>query len=178
MSEEEVSQTASLLGKLEPGFLPYPIFQEVARLMALPIVEFIPLRLHKGVVEVLLIDRGPEDPLWPHLLHTPGTVIRATDLNGGGRKNWQAFERIAQDELKGTEIGAPHYVGSIFHQSRRGAEQAQLYWVEVLSEPLVGSYYDTNNLPPKLIVSQVKFISEAAKHFKRHKAKKESPGKD
>lgn len=167
MTDNEIQQTASLLAGLDPGFLPYPIFEQIARLVALPIVEFVPLRKTESGVEVLLIARPDDDPLWPGLLHTPGTVIRTTDLNEGKQENWPAFERILKDELEDTKVSNPHYVGSIFHESKRGAEQAQLYWVEVLEEPTVGTFYSVDDLPTSLIDSQVTFIKEATKHYKK-----------
>jgi hypothetical protein len=169
MTKDDIQKTTKLLARLDPGFLPYPIFEQVARLVALPIVEFIPLRNRADTIEVLLIARDVDDPLWPGLLHTPGTVVRATDLPGAKTTNWPAFERIMHDELADTELGTPTYVGSIFHQSKRGAEQAQLYWVEVLGEARIGTFYDADNLPPHLIDSQIAFITEAVRHFRmRH----------
>jgi hypothetical protein len=167
MSQDDTQRAANLLAKFEPGFLPYPVFEQIARLVALPIIEFIPLRMRDREVEVLLIARPEDDPLWPGLLHTPGTVIRATDLHDG-QDNWPAFKRIVDDELQHTEIGNPHYVGSIFHQSKRGAEQAQLYWVEVRGEPRVGSFYPADKLPDELIESQKAFINEAVRHFRQN----------
>lgn len=167
MDEQQIEQTAELLKKLRPGFLPYPIFEQVARLVALPILEFIPLRKHKGETEVLLLQRPADDPYWPNAWHTPGTVIRATDLHTGERDNWQAFERIHKDELQGTGVGPPHYVGSILHQSKRGVEQAQLYWVEVAGEPKTGQFYPVSSLPAELIDSQTAFITEAVRHFEK-----------
>lgn len=167
MDDEKVKEAAELLSKLEPGFLPYPVFEQVARLVALPILEFIPLRRSDGSTEVLLLERPVDDPLWPGALHTPGTVIRATDLHTGERENWLAFERILRDELKGTAVGRPNYVGSILHQSKRGVEQAQLYWVEVTGEPKVGTFFPADRLPERLIASQQKFIAEAVRHFER-----------
>jgi len=168
MTNDDIQRTADLLAQFEPGFLPYPIFEQIARLVALPIVEFIPLRLKDDQVEVLLIERLADDPHWPGMLHTPGTVIRATDLNKGGQENWPAFQRILSDELHDTKVSAPHYVGSLFHASKRGTEQAQLYWVEVLEKPKVGHFYPVNDLPKNHIDNQQVFISEAAKHFRRH----------
>ncbi len=169
MTDEDVQKTARLLRQLAPGFLPYPIFEQVARLVALPIVEFIPLRRSvTGDVEVLLIERGNDDPLWPGTLHTPGTVVRATDVHKGRQDGWAVFARILHDELHDTPVGEPHYVGSMFHDSRRGAEQAQLYWVEVKGEPRVGEFYNAESLPETLMASQVDFIRQAVEDFKRH----------
>jgi hypothetical protein len=170
MDDNEINQTASMLTKLDPGFLPYPIFEQIARLVALPIVEVIPLRLIEESTEVLLIERSADDPLWPNALHTPGTVIRATDVHKKEQEHWEAFRRIAEDELKGTSVGPPQYLGTQLHASKRGVEQAQLYWVEVLGLPTTGRFFDTKQLPDQLIPSQLDFIRLAAQDFiNRHR---------
>jgi len=169
MTNEDIQAIANQLKQLEPGFLPYPIFEQVARLVALPIVEFIPLRMGSAGVEVLLLARPDTDPFWPGMLHTPGTVVRATDVHKGKQDDWRVFDRIYQDELKGTEASQPHYIGSMFHDSKRGAEQAQLYWIEVLGEPTVGKFYSVSELPEDLIDSQTAFIKQAAMDFRRVK---------
>lgn len=172
LTQDEVVQLTTLLKKLEPGFLPYPIFEQVTRIIALPIIEFIPLRLNnEGGVDVLLLERPQSDTLFAGLLHTPGTVIRATDVRTTENDNWKAFDRILQEELLGTKASAPYYVGSIFHASKRGAEQAQLYWVEILEEPKVGVFYPVENLPDTLIDSQKDFILAAVQSFKTAKSK-------
>ena len=163
MDNQKVIQTAKLLAEFEPGFLPYPVFEQIARLVALPVVEFIPLRYKNNSVEILLIPRTEKDPYWSGMVHTPGTVIRATDLNSSG--NFPAFSRIIGEELNNTDVGPPHYVGSLLNSSKRGVEQAQLYWVEVLGEPKIGSFYSFDNLPSNLISSQDKFIKQAVKNF-------------
>jgi hypothetical protein len=164
MTEAEIKATAQLLKKLEPGFLPFDIFVQIARLVALPIIEFVPLRLNaRGQTEVLLIER---EDYWPWGLHTPGTVVRATDVGG---KVYQAFERV-KAELQGTSISDPHYVGSNLHKSHRGAEQAQIFWVEVLGEPTIGEFHLVDTLPPRTMDSQVRFIKQAAKSFLQAKS--------
>jgi hypothetical protein len=168
MSDQDDQKIADSLKAYQPGFLPYPIFEQIARLVALPIIEFIPLRMaENGQVEVLLIERVADDPLWPGALHTPGTVIRATDLAEGKQENWPAFDRILKDELNDTEVSAPHYVGSIFHESKRGAEQAQLYWVEVAGEPKTGKFYPAESLPDNFIESQRAFVRAAVDNFRQ-----------
>lgn len=167
MNDADIQKTAELLKQLPAGFVPYPIFEQIARIAVLPILEIIPLRkTTDGKIEVLLIERDQDDALWPGALHTPGTVIRATDVHKEGEaQNWQALERVLKDELHGTEVGPPQYVGSLLHESKRGVEQAQLYFVEVVGEPQVGSFYDATALPEKLIESQTQFITLAAEKF-------------
>lgn len=105
MNKAAEKQLAALLSSMEPGFLPYDIFVQIARLVVLSIIEFVPLRKNKnGNIEVLLLSRGMDDPIWPGELHTPGTVVRPTDTQGG---MYLAFERILDDELKGAKVSAP-----------------------------------------------------------------------
>jgi hypothetical protein len=170
MTDEEIKKTAELLSSLEPGFLPYTIFLQVARLVVLPIVEFIPLRLNNNKMEVLLIARDQDDPFWPGMLHTPGTVIRSSDEVFENSNNVSAYKRIIEEELKSTRVSEPHYVGSIFHRSKRGTEQAQLYWVEVIGENIVGEYYPVDELPDNLISDQIDFIKQSSEAFKKEKA--------
>ncbi|MEO7624384.1 MAG: hypothetical protein ABIS48_02320 [Candidatus Saccharimonadales bacterium] len=164
MTEDEIQQTADLLKRFEPGFLPYPVFEQVARIVALPIVEFVPLRRGSDGIEVLLLARPDDDPLWPGLLNTPGTVVRATDF-GAQQSEWPPFYRIIHEELLGTELSTPHYVGSTLNKSKRGVEQSQLYWVEVRGEPRVGKFYPVTDLPQSLMASQATFISEAVRNY-------------
>lgn len=163
----EERQLVALMKKLEPGFLPYDIFVQIARLGTLPILEFVPLRGKSGQVEVLLLHRGKDDPIWPDMEHTPGTVVRATDTE---KDIYLAFDRILNDELKGTEVSGPHFVGSILHKSRRGTEHSQVYWIEVVGEPKVGKFYLANKLPANLIESQTRFIKAAVTSFKKAKS--------
>lgn len=165
LDDQQIQYIADQLKQFEPGFLPYPIFEQVARIVVLPIVEFVPLRKNGDDVEVLLVKRPDNDPIFPGMEHTPGTVIRATDANDGQQDSWPAFKRILEDELAGTETGNPHYIGSVFHHSKRGAEQAQIYWVEVTGNPKVGSFYTIKDLPETLIQSQRKFIELATQDF-------------
>ncbi len=167
LDTEETKQVATLLAKLQPGFLPYPIFEQIARIVALPIIEFIPLRFnHDKQVEVLLIRRTDTDPLFAGLMHTPGTVVRADDESKGEVHAHTAFERLLNGELAGMAVSDPAYVGSIFHTSKRGVEQAQLFWVEVLEQnPAIGEFWPVDNLPDNLIDSQRNFIVRSAEHF-------------
>ena len=164
MSKDEEKQLVTLLSALKPGFLPYDVFVEIARLVVLSIIEFVPLRLNeRGEPEVLLLSRGADDPIWPGILHTPGTVVRPTDNEGD---MYLAFERILKDELKGTKTSEPHYVGSNLHKSKRGMEQAQIYWVEVIGAPETGEFYAAHNLPTNIMESQVAFIKQAVQNYK------------
>lgn len=169
LTDTEQQELVRLLKKMEPGFLPFDIFVQMARLNVMAIIEFVPLRLNAaGNAEVLLLTRGADDPLWPNEVHTPGTVIRPTDTEA---KEYLAFERIVKDELKGVKTSAPYFVGSTLHASKRGMEKAQVFWVEVLEEPIVGNFYEVDNLPENMMESQISFVKQAAKSFLEVKAR-------
>lgn len=165
MTKEEQNQLVDLLKKLKPGYLPYEIFEQIARLTVLSIIEFVPLRFNdKGIIEVLLLERGKNDPIWPGKVHTPGTVIRPGDNN---KNQYMAFARILEDELGGTKASSPQFAGSILHKSLRGHEHAQVYWLEVKGEAKRGQWYDASNLPINIVESQLKFIGMAVESYRK-----------
>ena len=171
LTESEINQTAELLTRIPAGFLPFPIFRQVARLAVFSIVEIVPLRVRDGQIEVLLLKRGEEKQdwpeLWPGILHTPGTVIRPTDELGSYK---EAFSRILQDELHGVELaGEPQYVYNLLHHNKRGTESAQVFIVEVVGEPAAGAFYPAGKLPTNIMLSQLDFIPTAVAAFKRAK---------
>jgi hypothetical protein len=172
LSDSEINQTADLLARVPAGFLPFPIFRQVARLAVFSIVEIVPMRLNAhGEVEVLLLKRGEEKQdwpeLWPGILHTPGTVIRPTDELGSYDA---AFDRILHDELHDVELaGAPQYVYNLLHHNKRGTESAQVFIVEVVGEPKAGAFYPADKLPNTIMLSQLDFIPTAVVAFKEYK---------
>lgn len=163
ISLSEQTELTALLSRLEAGFLPFDIFVQIARLVVLSIIEFVPIRVYEGQLQVLLIGRDEDDTIWPGSIHVPGAVIRPTDKQ---EKLNIVFDRIIKEELKGTKVSEPVYVKNMFHESRRGMEQAQIFIVEVLAEPLVGKFYDIDHLPDNLMDSQVEFIMDAAKYYR------------
>lgn len=163
-TSEDIEQAVHLLAQLEPGKLPLGIFLEIARLTVTAIVEIVPLRTSKdGKIHVLLIEREADDPVWGGMLHTPGTVVRASDNPGS---NDDAFSRILDGELKGAAVSEPVFVESILHRVKRGMEQAQIYYAEVVGEPVVGQFYDVDSLPKNIVDSQLEFISHAVSAYR------------
>src|SRR3989344_8061455 len=158
-SEDNTQTLVKYLKQLEPGKLPLPIFLEIAKLTVTPILEIVPLRKTKtGEVEVLLINREDNDPIWAGMLHTPGTVIRASDTEGSYE---DALNRILKGELKGTPCDKPVFVKNLLHKVKRGMESSLIYWVEVIGEPPVGKFYSFSHLPDNLIDTQREFIKIA-----------------
>jgi hypothetical protein len=128
-----------------------------------PIVEIVPMRVSReGKIQVLLVEREISDPIWGGMLHTPGTVIRASDTRAN---NADAFERILEGELSNVPASKPVFVENVFHEVKRGKEQVQVYYVEVTGEPVSGRFYDADALPENVVDSQLGFISHAVASF-------------
>lgn len=94
--------------------------------------------------------------------HTAGTVVLATD---SGPDNKDAFRRLLEGELAGTQTSQPVFVTNLLHHVKRGTEQSQIYWVEVFGEPIEGEFYAFDSLPDNLVDTQMDFIPLAVKHF-------------
>lgn len=166
--EEKETKITKLLGDLTPGFYPEPMFLQFSRLTVNPIVEIVPLRKRAGKVEVLLLERDANDIVFRGKLHTPGTVVRPHDTPGSFN---DAFNRIFNAELAGVKVGKPEFVQNIFHNSGRGMEASQIYWVELLDEPQAGQFYAADALPERLMESQLDFIPHAIKHYLKFQKK-------
>ncbi|MGH7158164.1 MAG: hypothetical protein ACREGD_03805 [Candidatus Saccharimonadales bacterium] len=165
ITREEINQLVYLMKKLKPGFLPPEVFIEWARIGVAPILEVVPLRLRPdGKPEVLLTKRQEDDPIWPSQLHTPGTVIRATDTEGGDYPD--AFKRVLEGELEGMGlVGQPVYVQNFLHHSGRGMESSMVFFVEVAESETDGRFYPVYNLPSNAVQTQIDFIKIAASAF-------------
>lgn len=161
---DEYAEIAEGLSRLEPGFLPFEIFHQVARLVVLPIVEIVPLRTAAdGTVEVLLLKRKADDPLFAGQLHTPGCVVLATDKPGSFET---AFQRLTLGELQDVRTSEPVYVTQLLHHSGRGMESTHVYWVEVYGEPTAGAFYPVDNLPANFMPSQLDFVPQAVANYR------------
>lgn len=163
-ASDEYTDIAEGLSRLEPGFLPFEIFHQVARLAVLPIVEIVPLRTTAdGTVEVLLLEREASDPLFAGQLHTPGCVVLATDKPGSFET---AFQRLMLGELQGVRTNEPVYVTQLLHHSGRGMESTHVYWIEVYGEPTAGAFYHVDNLPTNFMPSQLDFLPQAVASYR------------
>lgn len=161
LTEAETNQIADSLSRLPAGFLPFPIFRQIARLATMSIIEIVPYRIRDGRIEIWLVEHGDENQpwpeLWPNTLHTPGTVVRPTD-----ESHQDAIDRVLRDELQGVELaGEPEYVCNILHRNRRGLENAQVLVVEVVGELVVGDYYPIDKMPDNLMKCQLDFMPKA-----------------
>ncbi len=167
INDKELKTVVEILKKLEPGILPFDIFHQFARLYVTPIVEVVPLKKQvNGDITTILLRRDINDPVWPGMQHTSGTVIRASDKAGSFE---DAFDRII-DELCGLEIeGKPQFVTYKLHKVDRGMEMAMIFFVEYNGKIKCGDEVNVNKLPKDIVKTQLEFINEAVNKFKKGK---------
>jgi hypothetical protein len=169
-NQDEIKKAAETLNKLTPGFLPKDIFLQVTRLCVTPIIEVVPLRKKGHSAEVLLFRRPENDPIWPNKLHTPGTVMLASDEKGSLKS---PFARIIEGEMKGVIVyKEPVFVEYTFHQVARGSELALVHLIEVVDNNGLGEFYNVESLPDTIVDTQIEFIQHAAKYFLKQSVSK------
>jgi hypothetical protein len=156
-------EIARELSRFDPGQLPLPIFLQIARLTVTPVIEVVPIKKRRDEsISVLLTKRSEDDPVWPGMWHTPGTIIRAFDASITDGMN-----RLLATELANRNAGPPQYVGHMLHQVLRGVELALVHWVEVEDNIEVGTFFDIDQLPCDLVGSQRPFIFLAVDAYRR-----------
>jgi hypothetical protein len=169
---EEIAQAVKVLEKLKPGFLPFELFNEVARLVTTPTIELAPLRTREdGKVEVFMTQRPGDDPFWPSEWHVPGTVIRSTDEEGDFST---AMQRLKDSELMHSlqMKTDPVFVGHEFWQVKRGRELPFQHYVEVSpveGVELPGKFFPVDELPDTTIDHHRKVIANAVAAYKASK---------
>lgn len=162
LSSEEIVLLVDLIGRCEPGNLPSQVFESVARISVYTAVEFVLFRKINHSIETLLFPRSKNDPVWPGMLHTPGTVLRPTD-----NSFQDAIDRLLNDELVGLRVSKPHLVGTYFNQNARGSGIGVEYWLEVANNAGIGSFHNVKSLPDNFIPEQKQLLSRALESYLR-----------
>jgi hypothetical protein len=166
LDDHDTQELLRLLRRVEVGKVSTPIFHELARLMVLPAVEVIPLFDNgDGETQVLLTRRVADDPIWPNQWHTPGRILRPTDVDGSGTYR-TAIQRLVQTELRGVEVGAAVFVETEFRTVARSAESAALHWVELQNDHVpIGQLFRVSDLPDDIIDHHRPMIEKVHSHF-------------
>jgi len=173
LTVEEDHQLVSLLSKWTGGRISTPVFTELARIIPQPIVEVVLFRKNDGVIETLLIPRPKDDIVWPGMVHTPGTAIRASDYQRDDKNPLSgAFDRIQHGELHGEFEGDPIFAGRLYRDGDRGPEVVDVYIAELAEnfELLEGQEWcPVDKLPenPKFIQGQLGHVLFATKFLKK-----------
>lgn len=172
LTPEEDRQLASLLSKWKGGKISTPVFTELARIIPQPIVEVVLFRESDGVLETLLIPRPKDDIVWPGMVHTPGTALRASDWGWADKNPLQgAFERIGHGELHNEFEDSPIFAGRLYRDGDRGPEVVEIYIAELAqgSELMEGQEWcpvDKLSENPKFIQGQLGQVVLAAEFLK------------
>ena len=163
LTADEISQAADLLAKLEPGYLPEPIFDQAVRLVVCSTIVIVPLKKTPRGLEVLLRPREKDrdDPIWPGYWHLPGTMLRPSDKEGDYT---DAFRRLLEGEIGTTQTSdSLVFMRTAFTKTRRGPEHTQLYYMPVDSDELPGGqFFPVDKLPQPIIEHEIAYIKEVA----------------
>lgn len=175
LTNSEIKDVAEKLKKLQPGFLPFDIFYQFNRLKVTITIEVVPLCLDpSGEVMVVLFNRGPKDPWWPNLYHTPGACVIDGDISD--QDEWglptKTFTRLKKDEFKDIQlINSPQFVGNLSHQTVRGPESVHVYIQEVEYESAKPYLFPVSQLPKNIVSHQINMIKKCAEVYKLSKTK-------
>lgn len=162
MEQSEQKQLVDLLKKLEPGFYPFEIFSEFARLNTMACIEFVPFIYDDGELKVVLVNREQGDQIWPGQPHLVGGVIRPNE------NAQDVFERLFAKELVTKERPQPRYVLTEQRRSKRGNELIQLFYVLLKNRPEQGNLYPPSDIPKNVIEDHAELIEKAHKVFKKN----------
>lgn len=163
ITQQEIDTVVDILKKLPPGRLPLKIFHQIARLVATPTIELYAFRRHNNKLQILLTEREDSDPHWNGLWHVPGSVILSTDKTSSFD---DALNRVIDGEFGSPKIkGEAAFVKFLSHIGNRGTEIVFIYMLEIVGEPVLGTFYDVDDLPENLAEYREKYIPEVAEVF-------------
>jgi hypothetical protein len=153
----EIGQAAEVISRIESP-IPTPVFTEMARLVATPLIELIPFKIIEGKLHVRMIPRPEGDIVWPGMVHVPGSAFRP----GEGLED--VFERLFQGELDGANVPEINYAGMRWHRGERGHEMAWVchYLENEETSSRVGEFYPIDDLPKNAVESQLPMIYAVA----------------
>lgn len=145
-------------------------FTYLAYALPTPCIETVILRETNDVIEVLLIKRPDNDPVWPNCIHSPGGALRRADykrddvnpING-------VFERVQRNELHNNFIDTPVFVGMRHYSTNRGPEVVHVYLAQISSDAQVpeSQWVDVSKLNelPNFIKHQIVPINDAVNFY-------------
>lgn len=158
------SRLAKMLSRLEPGELSLDIFNQLARLTVMPVVEIVPfIQDEYGGLKVLLLKRSANDPLWANQYHVPGTIVLATDTPGSFS---DAINRIVDSKLIDYEPTGTSFVDVQLCHVTRGAEVAIIFKTDLATIPDNSMLFDPSDLPDNMIEGQAEFVRVALKAYR------------
>ena len=110
---------------------------------------------------MLLFKRPDTDPIWPGMLHTPGTVVRPSDATLE-----DSFKRLFKDELGNQQTYVPLFIGTDLIHHKRGGTVTLEHLLRVDQALGEGKFYDVDNIPDHFISQQRPMVQRAVERFK------------
>lgn len=164
LSPDDIRSLSNLLSKIEPGILPFEIFQHLVRLMTTVTVAVVPLYYNSNKkLQVLLTKRDATDIYYPNMYHPIGTILRPTDVTIAS-----AIDRLLTTELQLQNPAikrSPVFVNYVFDKIPRGSEVSLIHWFELSEKPTYGELFSVDVLPDNIIQNDIPRIKMAVDHF-------------
>lgn len=156
LTAEEEAQLIVLLQKVRQPWS-YQFYLSLCQSVCLTATETVFLRWIEGKLYVLLIERDSDDPHFKDQVHSPGSMLRATDYKGEGLAAFQdPIARACQEVNFDSENIRPKFAGFLSHNTSRGAELAMVF-VCLYEDPVFdgdqrrNDWYQVDQLPRNII---------------------------
>lgn len=169
---EDEKNVIEALSRWQGGGLSDELFTALARITPQAVVEVCVMREREGVIETLLLPRPENDPVWPGMVHSPGSVFRNADFQSDDHSALNVvFERIRGREIKAEFSAVPEYVGTIYCVGDRGAEVSQVFLTELAADSPLSSEatwcpVDRLSENPNFIMHQLPHHKMAAEYYR------------
>ena len=159
LTDEEIQNVSNILSKISPGYLPFPIFKEFARITTTPTVVLLMFYQDNDSKKVFLTKRDENDEFWPGLYHVPGAILRGTDVDIDLVLNRIQSNELGETELKSDPIFSKFY----FKDTKRGKELTLAYSVQVSKvDASLGRLFSKDEINDKSVIdSEIEMINEA-----------------
>ena len=148
------TDVALALSKFEPDQIPLVVFNQIARLTVIPVIEIILVSGEK----ILLLKRPDNDIYWAGKFHLPGKILSLSDA-----KSPDEYAQNIVAQLNPNIQGKLKFCGLKSYPTNRGAELAIIYMLRVNSFTNISHGYPTNinDLVSLNIIAEHKNIIES-----------------
>lgn len=161
----------SILNKWTGGPLSIGLFTVLAKITPQYCIETVVMRMHNSKIQCLLVTRDSADPVWPGMIHSPGSALRAADYDRRDKNPLMGpVERVQNNEIMLKFIGDPEFVGMDYYRTRRGPEVVHIFLAQVPENSVLQSnaaWYNVEDLGSldNFLTHQVVPIGRAAQYF-------------
>lgn len=176
-TKEEETQLISLVDRIQPIISP-ELFNSVLSKFVLVAIETVILRQNDDKIEVLLTKRDPNDEFYANQWHSPGSILRYSDVHTKGKsiesELTEVFERIEKKEIGAPFRNPPKFIEQRLLDFSRGPNLCLVHAAQIAPRASYnGEFFDVNNLPNDPVIhQQMPFLRSAIRFFIENKARK------